>query len=158
MNRGREWWIKEIAALIALAVLWSLALLRSATIEEVELIIQLGSLSLLLPFLTKELVDILLRIRLAPRADSPNVEVSGLRGFSRRSARLPGWAYLGAPLEHEARRCEQEQCSRCNDDNNKKNNPGFLAHRFGLGSAISREGEPYNTRTFCPAANIGSVP
>lgn len=23
---------------------------------------------------------------------SPNVEVSGLRGFSRRSARLPGWA------------------------------------------------------------------
>lgn len=27
----------------------------------------------------------------------PNVEVSGLRGFSRRSARLPGWAaFLGA--------------------------------------------------------------
>jgi hypothetical protein len=73
MNRGKEWWLKEIAALIALAVLWALALLRSATIEEADKLIQLGLLSLTLPFLTKELVGILLRLRLAPPAKSPNV-------------------------------------------------------------------------------------
>lgn len=77
MNRGREWWIKEIAALIMLAVLWGLALLRSATIAEVELLVHLGWLSLTLPFLTKELVGILLRIRLKPPVDSPNGEVRG---------------------------------------------------------------------------------
>lgn len=77
MNREKKWWIKEIAALIALAVLWGLALLHSATIAEVELLLQLGLLSLTLPFLTKELVAILLRIRLAPPANSPNVEVTG---------------------------------------------------------------------------------
>ena len=73
MNLGKEWWLKEIAALIALAVLWGLYLLHSTTIAEVELLFQLGWLSLTLPFLTKELVGILLRIRLAPPENSPNV-------------------------------------------------------------------------------------
>lgn len=77
MSRGKEWWLKEIAALIALAVLWGLALLHSATIAEVELLLQLGWLSLTLPFLTKELVGILLRIRLASPENSPNVDFSG---------------------------------------------------------------------------------
>ena len=77
MNRGKEWWIKEIAALVALAVLWGLYLLHSTTIEEADKLLQLGCLSLTLPFLTKELVAILLRIRLAPPANSPNVELSG---------------------------------------------------------------------------------
>ena len=77
MNRGKEWWIKELTALTVLAVLWGLALLHSTTIAEVELLVQLGWLSLTLPFLTKELVGILLRIRLAPPANSPNVELTG---------------------------------------------------------------------------------
>jgi len=77
MNRGKEWWIKEIAALIALAVVWVLYLLHAATIAEVERLLQLGWLSLTLPFLTKELAGFLLRIRLAPPVNSPNVKVRG---------------------------------------------------------------------------------
>ena len=36
-------------------------------------------------------------------AMTPNVEVSGLRGFSRRSARLPGWATDGRKKRHRRR-------------------------------------------------------
>lgn len=73
MNRGKEWWIKALTALIVLAVLWVIALLHSATIAEVERLFQLGWLSLTLPFLTKELVGILLRIRLAPPENTPTL-------------------------------------------------------------------------------------
>ncbi len=77
MNQEKEWWIKEIAGLIALVVLWALALLHSTTTAEVELLFQLGWLSLTLPFLTKELVGILLRIRLSSSGETPNVELTG---------------------------------------------------------------------------------
>lgn len=73
MNRGKEWLIKELAGLAALVALWVLYLLRSTTIEEAEVLLGLGFLSMLLPFLTKELVGILLRIRLEPPAKPPNV-------------------------------------------------------------------------------------
>ena len=43
----------------------------------------------------------------------PNVEVSGLRGFSRRSARLPGWAsaadYDNQPLSRDHKLNEHER-------------------------------------------------
>ena len=77
MNIVKEWWLKEIAALIALAVVWVLYLLHAATIAEVERLLQLGWLSLTLPFLTKELAGFLLRIRLAPPVNSHNVELRG---------------------------------------------------------------------------------
>lgn len=66
MNLEKELLIKEIAGLIALAVLWGLVLVHSATIEEVSKLILLGLQSMTLPFLTKELVGFLLRIRLVP--------------------------------------------------------------------------------------------
>lgn len=81
MNRGKEWWIKEIAALAALVALWVLYLLRSTTIAEAEVLLGLGYMSMLLPFLTKKLVGILLRIRLAPQVNSSNAELNG--GVSR---------------------------------------------------------------------------
>ena len=66
MSQGKEWWIKEIAALVAWVALWVLVLLRSATIEEADKLSQIAIASVTIPFATKELVGFFLRIRLRP--------------------------------------------------------------------------------------------
>ena len=48
----------------------------------------------------------------------PNVEVSGLRGFMRRSARLPGWASRAPLLEElDNDACDSANGANCGEDN-----------------------------------------
>jgi hypothetical protein len=75
MNRGKEWWIQQIAGAIVTVALWGLALFEATTPGELK-ILWIAILTIWLPDATKSLVGILLRIRLAHPFDEPNFVVS----------------------------------------------------------------------------------
>jgi hypothetical protein len=72
MNRGKEWWIQQIAGAIVTVGLWGLALFEATTQGELK-ILWIATLTIWLPGATKSLVGILLRIRLVRPFEEPNV-------------------------------------------------------------------------------------
>lgn len=71
MSQGKVRWLLIAAEALVWVGLWGLALYVATTPGEKE-VLWIASMTIWLPYLPRELVDILSRIRLAPSHESPN--------------------------------------------------------------------------------------